>query len=480
MRLVFDRYLNYGARMSRTPLSGSPFDMWTHELAQTTRLAWPLILTNLTMALIGATDVLMVGWLGAEELAAASLGFNLCMIFVIFCMGIVTASAPMFATEIGRKYNSVRDIRRTFRQTVWVTFTIITPTWLILWHSEAILLTLGQLPGLAARAQVYVRVYMFSILPFLLVLVARNFLSALERPLWSMVIGVIGVAGNVVFNYVLIFGKLGLPALGLAGAGIGSILTNLVMLAGMYVVVTRDRQFRRYRLLGNFWRTDWQRYRAVWRLGLPIGITFGLEGSVFSIAVLLMGLIDLLSVAAHAIALQIASISFMVPMGLAQAATIRVGIGHGRRDAALITRAGWTAFVLGTGFMTFMAMIIWIFPEPLAGLFIDRSNPQSDAVMALAVQFLAIAALFQIVDGAQVVGAGMLRGLHDTTLPMLFAAFGYWVVGIGAGIGLAFFADWRGTGIWTGLAAGLAVVSVLMVIEMDDAGAVGACALSLK
>ncbi len=437
--------------------------LWKAELGKTTRLAWPLILTNLTMALIGATDVLMLGWLGAEELAGTSLGFNVCMLFAIFSMGVMTASAPLMASEIGRMRHSVRDVRRTFRQTCWAAITVIVPVWLILWHTEAILLALQQVPELAANAQTYVRVYMFSILPFLLTLVMRNFISALERPLWSMVIGSLGVATNFALNYVLIFGKLGLPPLGIVGAGIGSILTNIIMLLGMMLVLTRDRQFRRYRLFGNFWRPDWHRYRSVWKLGLPIGITFGFEGGVFSVAVLLMGLIDTVSVAAHAIALQIASISFMVPMGLAQAATVRVGIGHGRRDRSMITRAGWTAFALGTGFMTVMALLIWTFPEPLAGLFIDYDNPQSLVVLELAVQFLAIAALFQIVDGAQVVGAGMLRGLHDTTVPMIFAAFGYWLVGIGVGAGLAFWADWRGIGIWTGLAAGLGVVSVLML-----------------
>ncbi|WP_164114954.1 MATE family efflux transporter [Sphingorhabdus sp. Alg239-R122] len=439
--------------------------LWAGELSKTIKLAWPLILSNLTFSLIGATDVLMIGWLGAEELAGASLGFNLAMLAAISSMGVMTASAPMMASEIGRKWNSVRDVRRTFRQSFWVAITIMVPVWLILWNAEAILLTLGQLPELAAKAQTYVRIYMFSILPFLFTIVIRNFISALERPRWAMVIGMLGVLANIAFNYVLIFGKLGFPALGIVGAGIGSILTNLVMFAGMAIVLTTDRQFRRYRLFGNFWRVDWERYRSVWKLGLPIGVTFALEGGVFSAAVLLMGLIDTLSVAAHAIALQIASLSFMVPMGIAQAATVRVGIGYGRKDNALIHRAGWTAFVLGTGFMTLTAAIIWIFPEPLAGLFIDYDNPQSTAVLALAVKFLAIAALFQIVDGAQVVGAGMLRGLHDTTLPMVFAAFGYWIVGIGVGAGLAFWADWRGEGLWAGLAAGLGVVAVLMLVR---------------
>lgn len=430
-----------------------------------TALSWPLILTNLTMALIGASDVLMIGWLGAEQLAAASLGFNLAMLAAIFCMGLMTASAPMIASELGRKHNSVRDVRRTFRQTMWVAASIILPIWLVLWHAEALLLAMGQLPELAAQAQIYVRAYMFSILPFMLLLVMRNFISALERPLWSLIIGTIGVLANIAINYALIFGNWGFPALGILGAGVASVLTNALMVLGMALVLTRDRQFRRYQLFGNFWRPDWARFRGVWSLGLPIAVAFGLEGGVFSIAVLLMGLIDTLSVAAHAIALQIASISFMVPMGLAQAATVRVGLGYGRRDAAMIHRAGWTAFVLGTGFMTLMAFSLWLFPVQLASLFIDYSNPDADAVLALAVEFLALAAIFQIVDGAQVVGAGMLRGLQDTRVPMLFAGFGYWIVGIGVGAGLAFWADWDGVGIWAGLASGLAVVAVLMLIR---------------
>jgi MATE family multidrug resistance protein len=180
---------------------------------------------------------------------------------------------------------------------------------------------------------------------------------------------------------------------------------------------------------------------------------------------MLMGLIDTASVAAHAIALQVASVTFMVPLGLAQAATVRVGIGYGRRDFALIRRAGWTSFVMGTGFMAAMAVLMWLSPELLISLFIDRDAAINAEVVRLAVSFLAIAALFQIVDGAQVVGAGMLRGLHDTSMPMLFAAFGYWVVGIGVGAWLAFSQGWNGVGIWVGLATGLGIVAVLMLVR---------------
>jgi MATE family multidrug resistance protein len=458
--------------MTVTPLSGHESPLlaasekgWRHELRATLSLAWPLVLTNVTMSMIGATDVLMIGWLGGKDLAAATIGFNLCMMVALFCMGLVTASAPMMASEIGRKANSVRDIRRTFRQTCWMAGSVMLPIWLILWNGEAILLLLGQTPVLAAKAEGYIRSYMFSILPFLLLIAARNFLSALERPIWSLIVGVAGVLVNIAINYTLIFGNFGFPAFGIIGAGIASILSNMMMFIAMVIVISKDRQFRRYRLFGNFWRADWPRFRQLWALGLPIAVTLGLEGGVFSIAALLMGWIDTLAVAAHAIALQIASLSFMVPMGIAQATTVRVGIGHGRKDPAHISRAGWTGFTVGTGFMVVMALFILLFPAQLAGLFLDQGKPDTPAVLALAVEFLFIAAIFQIVDGAQVIGAGMLRGLHDTRIPMFIAAFGYWGIGIGVGAWLAFGAGWRGAGLWTGLASGLAAVAVLMVIR---------------
>ena len=447
--------------------------LWRHEFRATLALAWPLILTNLTMSLIGATDVVMVGWLGAKELAAASLGFNLCMIFSIFSMGLITASSPMMASELGRKPNSVRDVRRTFRQSLWTAMLICLPIWVILWNAEAILIAMGQIPDLAVKAQSYVRAYMWSILPFLWVLAARNFLSALEKPLWSLIVGIAGVFANIVFNYALIFGHFGMPRLGLVGAGIGSILANSFMFLCMILVISLHRDFRRYRLFGRWWRSDWPRFREMWRLGLPIGISFGLEGGVFSVAVILMGLISTQAVAAHAVALQIASLTFMVPMGLSQAATVRVGIGFGRKDHEMIRRAGWTGFGLSVGFMTLMALAILAIPHMLIAIFMDPDLPENVPVVALAAQFLVVAALFQIFDGAQVAGQGMLRGLHDTRVPMLIAAFGYWVIGIGVGYWLAFYQGWQGVGIWTGLATGLGIVAVLIMARWNMRAKIG-------
>ena len=429
----------------------------------TFRLAYPLVLTNLTQALIHATDVVLLGWLGARALAAGALGINLYTAFLIFGLGLVTAAAPMLARELGARRHSVREVRRTVRQAMWAAAAIAFPVWLMLWNSEAILLALGQDPGLAADAAIFVRALQWGLLPALFYYVLRSFVAALERPIWSLVVAGVAVVCNALLNYVLIFGKLGLPALGLLGSGIGSATTNLLMFVGLALVVTRQKRFRRYRLFGRFWRSDWSRFAEVWRLGLPIGITLALEITIFNAAVFIMGWFGTASLAAHAIAIQIAALSFMVPLGLSQAVTVRVGLALGRGDPDGITRAGWTSFVLGVAFMGLMGLVMISVPHTLVYLFLDESDPANAPVISIAVSFLAVAALFQIVDGAQAVGAGMLRGLHDTTIPMIYAALGYWGIGLATGLALAFGLDWRGFGIWVGLAAGLAVVAVLMI-----------------
>jgi MATE family multidrug resistance protein len=346
---------------------------------------------------------------------------------------------------------------------MWAAAAISVPVWMLLWNTRALLVAIGQDPALAADAQGFVRALMWGMLPYLLYLVLRSFISALERPVWSLLVGLAAVVYNGVINYGLIFGRLGLPELGLQGAGIGSASANLFMFLGLAAVVMCDRRFRRYRLFGRFWRADQERFREVWRLGLPIAVTLGLEITIFNAAVFLMGIIGTESLAAHAVAIQIASLAFMVPLGLAQAVTVRVGLAYGRRDKAGIARAGWTSLAIAVAFMSLTGLIMVAAPGPLVSIFLDPADPANAAVAGLAVSFLMVAALFQIVDGAQVVGAGMLRGLHDTRVPMLYAAFGYWIVGLATGVALGFGLGWEGVGIWIGLASGLAVVAVLMI-----------------
>ena len=444
---------------------GSSWTSWRSEARATTLLAYPLVLTNLAQSLIHATDVVLLGRLGPRALAAAALGVNLYVFCLIFGMGLLTAAAPMIARERGRRFNSVRDVRRTVRQTMWSAIILVLPMWAMLWHARDVLILLGQDPDLASDAQRFVRCLMWALLPAFLYLVLRNFLAAMERPLLSLAVAIGAVVVNAVVNTCLIFGvpAIGLPAFGLPGAGIGSTIVVSLEFLTLAIILGRHKLFRRYHLFGRFWRADWKRFVEVWRLGIPIAVTLTLEVGVFNAAVFLMGLIGTASLAAHQIAIQIASLSFMVPMGLGQAVTVRVGHALGRKDPLGITRAGWTSFALGTGFMAVMAVLMWIMPHHLIAIFLDPADPANAPVIPLAVAFLGLAALFQVVDGAQAVGAGMLRGLHDTKVPMAFALFGYWVVGMGIALWLGFGHRWEGVGIWTGLASGLAVVAVMML-----------------
>jgi MATE family multidrug resistance protein len=435
---------------------------WLDELRATLRLAWPLILANLTQQVIQATDILLMGRLGATELAAATLALNLTFTINVFLLGLVTATSPMMATALGQRFNAVRDVRRTFRAGLWLMAVALPPYWLVLWHVGALMRGFGISAELAGQGEIFLRAYMWCTAPWLLFQLLRNFVAALERPRVVLALSIAGIALNALLSWSLIFGHFGLPALGLVGGGVGSTLTWLAMCAALVAVTTLDRRFRRFHLFGNWWRFDRQRTLAMVRLGWPIGATMALEMGVFALAAYFMGWIGAPAVAAHAIALQLAALTFMVPLGLGQAATVRVGLALGRRDPAGITRAGWTAWVMGVAFMGAMALAMWSAPRPLVTLFLD-DVPQNSAVIALAVSFLRVAAAFQLVDGAQVIGAGMLRGLHDTRWPLIFALVGYWVVGLGIGAWLAFAADWQGVGIWVGLAAGLAVVAALML-----------------
>ena len=436
---------------------------WRTEMRAMLLLAWPMILTNLGQTAMTATDVLMMGRLGSRALAAGSLGSNLYFAPLIFGLGLMLAVSPMIATELGRSRHSVRDVRRTVRQGFWIAIMVALPIWALLWNAEAILVAMGQEPALAAHAATYVRTLQWAVLPFYGYIVLRSFISALERPRWALVIVFAAVAFNVLANWCLMYGNLGFPALGLAGSGWATTLSSLLMFGGLAAVVTLDRRFRRYRLFGRFWRADWPRFRTLLGLGLPIAGLLTFEVSIFNAATFLMGLIDAASIAAYAIAIQIASISFMVPMGIGQAATVRVGRANGRRDAEAVGRAGWTAFVLGVGFMAVMALLMISFPYRLIGAFIDIGDPKNADVVGLAVGFLVFAGLFQIFDGAQAVASGMLRGLHDTRVPMLFALVGYWGIGLPLGVVLAFYFGLAGDGIWIGLSTGLGVVAVLLL-----------------
>ncbi|MBL8587633.1 MAG: MATE family efflux transporter [Methylobacteriaceae bacterium] len=433
------------------------------EMAATLRLAGPLVATNLAQTGMTATDVMFMGWLGPEQLAAGALGTNVYFPFVILGIGFMSAIAPMIAAELGARAHSVREVRRTARQGFWAALIIAAPAMAILWNAEAILLAFGQAPNLAAQAASYVRTLMWSLPFFLLFVALRAFVSALQRPGVALTAVLVAFLVNALANWALIFGRLGAPALGLPGSGLATTIACVCMFAVIAIFATADRRMRRYHVFGRVWRPDWPRLRELTRLGLPLGLTLVFEVSVFNAAVFLMGIIGADSLAAHAIAIQIASLTFMAPLGIAHAASVRVGLAYGARDMAAVRRAGWIAFWLGTGAMALTAVAMIGAPRLLISPFLDVAAPANARVVELATQFLAIAALFQLADGAQATGSGMLRGLHDTRVPMIYALIGYWGIGVPAGVLLAFPLGWAGHGVWTGLALALTAVAALML-----------------
>jgi multidrug resistance protein, MATE family len=455
--------MDLAPRPSEIEITSSERAAWWAELRTTLALSWPIVLTNVAQNALMTSDVMLMGWLGAPALAAGALGTNLYFALLIFGIGLVSATSPLIAEELGRNRHAIREVRRTVRQGLWSAVVIAIPLLIVAWNGERLLVLLGQEPELSRRAGEYMRALQWSMLPFLAYLVLRSYLAALERPGWGLVLGLVAIPVNLGAAYVLMFGKLGFPALGLAGAGIATTVSSTFMFLGLAAVVSLDRRMRRYHLFGRFWRADWPRFRKLWRIGLPIALTLAFEVTIFNAAALFMGLIGPDELAAHAIALQIASFSFTVPLGMGQAVTVRVGRAFGARDPDGIRRAGWVAFGLGVGFMACTAILMFTAPKALVAIFLDLHDPKNAAVIGFALSFLMLAAIFQLADGAQAVGAGMLRGLQDTRIPMMLAALGYWGIGLPLGVALAFLTPLRGTGIWIGLATGLAVVASLML-----------------
>ncbi|MBS0640788.1 MAG: MATE family efflux transporter [Proteobacteria bacterium] len=436
---------------------------WAAECRAILGLSWPLALGNLTQVAMGTTDVMMMGWLSADTIAAGALGANLYFMPFVFGLGLLNAATAMIARTLGRDPGDVMQVRVIVHIALWSALLVAVPFWIVLWWSESLLLAMGQDPALAALAGTYVRALQWALLPSWGFIVLRSFISALERPMWSLVVGLCAIGFNAAANWCLMLGHWGFPALGIAGSGLATSLSNILMALALAVVAAFAPPFRHFRLFSGDVRMDWLRARAFWRLGLPMAATLSFEVTMFNAAVFLMGLIGAAALAAHSIAIQLASLTFMVPLGIGQAATVRVGRALGRRDPEAIRRAGWTALGLATIFMATMALTMVATPRPLISAFLDSNEPGSAAVMRHAVSFLMLAAAFQIADGAQAVGAGILRGLHDTRMPMLFALLGYWAIGLPLSASLAFAAGLGGVGIWIGLAIGLAIVAVLML-----------------
>ncbi|MFK4809578.1 MATE family efflux transporter [Devosia sp. ZW T5_3] len=434
---------------------------WWDELKATFTLAWPLVIAQLAATALTMTDVIMLGWLGPRYLAAGTLATTFLMPFLVGSTGIVGAVAPLVAQARGAR--DIKAVRRIVRQGCWAAIVLAVCLIPILWQIRPIFALLGQDAGLSIMAEQYIHVAVWMLFPALGLVAFRSLLSAFASTRIILLVTVGGVVCNALLNYALIFGNFGFPRLELRGAALATLLTNVLMFAALAAYVLRHRRFRRFHLLVRFWKPDWSRFAEIFRIGTPIGLTLLSEVGLFTAAALLMGQLGTDEVAAHAIALQCASMAFMVPLGLGTAATVRVGLAYGRNDPKGIHRAGWTAFALGTGFMALSCIVFLTLAPFIVRLFLDPSHAENANALALAASFLMVAGVFQLVDGAQVVAAHALRGLSDTKIPMVLAFIGYWALGLPVAYILGFTLNWRGIGIWTGLAAGLAFVALVLV-----------------
>lgn len=433
---------------------------WRTHFRGTLSLGLPIIGTQMAQMGINFIDTMMLGWLGAETLAASVLATMMFFVVLVVGFGLANAVMPLAAHAMGE--GDEQGLRRSVRMGFWVVMIFGALMMPLLWYSEALFLSIGQKPELARMAQEYIRVVQWSVFPVLIISVLRSYLSALERMQVVLWITIGGVGVNALLNYAFIFGNYGAPRMELAGAAVASLGTNIMMSAALVLFCLKMPDLRKHEIFVRLWRPDWPAFRDVFRLGLPISLTILAEVGLFAVAAVMMGWIGTIELAAHGIALQITSISFMIPLSFSQVGTVRFARALGRKDLDAMDKVGKTVLVLGLGFAVLAAIVFVLFPTPLIGMYLDRANPDAQLIIDYGIPLLVVAASFQIVDTLQAIGAGLLRGMKDTQVPMYIAIFSYWAVGVPVAYLLGFVLDFGGQGVWGGLALGLAVAAVLM------------------
>ncbi|MBR9978914.1 MAG: MATE family efflux transporter [Bacteroidetes bacterium] len=428
------------------------------HIRQTSILALPVAIGQLGHVMLGVADSIMVGRLGEVPLAAASLGHSIFVLLMVFAVGICGAITPLTAIADGRDDPDQAGI--VFRQGLLVNTVIAVLLVLVAWVLADTLSLMKQPPAVVSEAIPYLRIMGFSFIPMMMFFSLRNFIEGLSFTKPAMVIMLLANLVNVFGNWVLIYGKFGLPALGLTGAGYSSLMVELFSVTALLLYVIRSRHFRRFQPLLRYRGINRPVISRLLRLGLPSGMQYLFEAGSFTFSAIMMGWLGATALAAHQIALNLASVTFMVTLGIAHAATIRVGNAFGKGNGIALRRAGFAAVLMGMSLMAVAALTFIVLRHVLPTLYID-----DPAVIALASQLLILAALFQLSDGMQVVGHGILRGITDVTIPMLIAMVAYWGIGIPVGYYLAFVAGWGPEGVWMGFVAGLTTAALCFVFR---------------
>ncbi|MDX2096255.1 MAG: MATE family efflux transporter [Leptolyngbyaceae cyanobacterium bins.59] len=418
-------------------------------------LALPLAGAQLAQSATTFADTVMMGLLGSQTLAAGALGSALFATLLLITTGILTAVSPMVAQAFGAGNSD--QVAQTTRHGLWLAVILACLSTIVLWQGGSILGKLGQDPMNVQMAESYLRWITVGALPALVFAVLRNFMTALDRPRPVLVIALMGTIANVTGNYLLMFGKGGLPRMELAGIGLSSALSYWLMVGLTIAYILTDSTLRTYPVFRRLFQVHPTLFRELIHIGWPIGVLHGVEVGLFTATTLLMGWLGTTTLAAHQIALQTIAMTFMVPLGISLATTIRVGQLLGRDRAKDARLAGYVGIGLGSLFMGMMGVVFWFVPQPIIALYVNIQQPEYQPVVQMAAALLGVAAMFQIFDGIQVIAAGALRGLKDTRIPMLIGLFAYWGVGLSSGYTLGIWAGLGGTGLWWGLAFGLAI-----------------------
>ncbi len=449
-----------------TDNAGSAFGMVAgvpalrREIGALLVIAVPLAAAYLAEMAMNLTDTVIVGRLGSVELAAVGLTAGLYFGLLFICFGLVSIVGVMAAQAHGA--GDKAGVTRAVRQGLWVALAVSLPSMAFGWHMAPLLRLLGQEEQVVVQAEQYIRALVWCFLPYMWFTVLRNFVTALSRATSITVITMVSVAVNLVAVYGLVFGKLGLPALGVAGAGIGTSLVCWLMFAALAIHVLRSPAFRDYGVFRDLLRVEPAMFGEILRLGLPVAGISAVETAMFAGVQILMGWFGVAVLAANQIAYSVMTIVFMIPFAIGQAVTIRVAHGIGAGNVTGARRAGYLGMASGAIYMAVTGFLMWTMAEPIAALYLDARDPSYDAVISMATVLLGLAGLFQIVDGTQMIAAGALRGLKDTTTPFLIGTIGYWFIGFCGGYLLAFPGGFGPVGLWWGLAAGLASAAFLL------------------
>lgn len=437
------------------------FSQLRPHLIATLALALPLTGSHLARMAIGVTDTVMIGWYGVDQLAAVVLATS--FFFILFMLGSGYGIGVMGVNATAIAQDNQTEVRRATRMALWLSLLHSVLVLPVMWWSGSILLALGQRPEIAAYAQEYLRIMCWAMAPQLCGLTLNSFLAAIGRPNVVLLITVAGIPLNMALNYSLIFGHFGAPELGVAGSAIASLTVIIFQLVLLGLCAARLRQARPYHLFRNFWNPDWPKFSNILLLGLPIGLTQVAESGMFVGTNVMMGWFGNDMLAAHGIALQLASIAFMVHLGLSNAVTIRVGTYYGEHDREDMRAAGISSILLSIAFAAVTMTVFLIASEVIAGLYLDATDPRTPIIIALVGSLMVYAAMFQLADGMQVIALGMLRGVQDTRVPMVLAIISYWLVGLPLGAILSLKVGLGPQGLWIGLLAGLACAAVLLM-----------------